>query len=444
SHRDRDIRDLVEHRRHRRHRLERRRRRKRVGLLVVAALIAFIAVIGIAGFGAGTALSVSCNLDALRPIAIGQNSFVYAADGSLLGSIPAERNREPVTLRRMAHWLPSATVAIEDRRFYEHGGVDYVGIARALWRDVSAGKVVEGGSTISQQLVRNLYTGRERTFERKVKEACLAIKLSSRWPKNKILTGYLNTVYYGNHAYGVEAAAQTYFSRPACQRTLPPSPLPPALPQPPPIYAPFHTPRAAPTRRNEVLYALLRNGDITRAQYRYARHYPLHLVPGRLYTSIKQPYFFSYVLDELVRVYGANAVREGGLRVYTTIEPRLQRPANSAIRQALACRNDRAAAVVSVEPGTGAIRGMTAVIPGNAKNQFNLAAQSTRQAGSTFKAFVLASAIERGIDPDTAYYQSAPFTCVSSPWCAGEYKAGKPWTVQTYDHTYIGWTSVTH
>jgi penicillin-binding protein 1A len=441
---DRDIRDLLQHRRYRRNRLERRRRRKRAGLLVAAALIAIIAVVVLAGFGAGTALSVSCNLDTLRPIAIGQNSFVYAADGSLLGSIPAERNREPVTLKRMAHWLPSATVAIEDRRFYEHGGVDYVGIARALWRDVSAGKVVEGGSTISQQLVRNMYTGRERTFERKVKEACLAIKLSSRWPKNKILAGYLNTVYYGNHAYGVEAAAQTYFSRHAWQLTLPQSALLAGLPQAPSIYDPFHNPRAALARRNEVLYAMLRNGDITHAQYRYARHYPLRLVPGRLYTSIKQPYFFSYVLDELVRVYGANAVREGGLRVYTTIEPRLQRAANGAIRQTLPYRNDPAAAIVSVEPGTGAIRAMTAVIPGNAKNQFNLAAQSTRQAGSTFKAFVLAAAIERGIDPDTASYQSAPFTCVSSPWCAGEYKAGKPWTVQTYDHTYIGWTSVTH
>src|SRR5262249_281251 len=148
------------------------------------------------------------------------------------------------------------------------------------------------------------YTGRERTFERKVKEACLAIKLSSRWPKNKILTGYLNTVYYGNHAYGVEAAAQTYFSRHAWELTLPQSALLAALPQAPPFYAPSHTPPAPIDRRNEVLYAMLRNDDITRAQYRYARHYPLHLVPGRLYTSIKQPYFFSYVLDELVRVYG--------------------------------------------------------------------------------------------------------------------------------------------
>jgi penicillin-binding protein 1A len=441
---DRDLHDLLEHRLHRRHRLDRRRRRRRAGTLLAGAVVTIAVALLLAGFGAGTALSVSCDLGSLRATEIGQNSFVYAADGTLLGAIPAERNREPVRLARMSKWLPASTVAIEDRRFYQHGGVDYVGIARALWRDVSAGKVVEGGSTIAQQLVRNLYTGRERTFERKVKEACLAIKLSSRWSKSKILAGYLNTVYYGNHAYGAEAAAQTYFSRNAWQLTLPQSALLAGLPQAPSIYDPFHNPRAAIARRNEVLFAMLRDGDITRAQYRFARRYPLRLEPGRLYTKIKQPYFFSYVLDELVRVYGANRVRVGGLRIYTTIEPRLQRAANKAIRETLSYRDDPAAAIVSVEPGTGAIRAMTAVIPGNTKNQFNLAAQSAREAGSTFKAFVLASAIEKGIDPDSTYYQSAPFTCVSSKWCAGDYAAGKPWTVETYDHSYIGWTSITH
>ena len=444
SPRDRDLQELLVRRLHRRHRLERRHRRHRTGFLFALAGGIVVAVLLFAGLGAGTAFSLSCDLHSLRPITIGQNSFVYAADGTLLGSIPAERNREPVTLRRMARWLPAATVAVEDRRFYQHGGVDYEGIARALWRDVSAGKVVEGGSTISQQLVRNLYTGREQTFERKVKEACLAIKLSRRWSKTRILRAYLNTVYYGNHAYGVEAASQTYFSRQASQLTLPQAALLAGLPQAPSVYDPFHNPRAAIVRRNEVLFAMYRNGDIDRGQYRFARRYPLRLVPGRLYSSIKQPYFFSYVLDELNRVYGATAVREGGLRVYTTIEPRLQRAANRAIRQTLTYRNDPAAAIVSVEPGTGAIRAMTAVIPGNSRNQFNLAAQSARQAGSTFKAFVLASAIEKGIDPDTTYYQSAPFACVSSKWCAGDYAAGKPWTVQTYDHTYIGWTSITH
>ena len=149
------------------------------------------------------------------------------------------------------------------------------------------------------------------------------------------------------------------------------------------------------------------------------------------------------MIDQLEQVYGANVVREGGLRVYTTIEPRLQYDANVAIRETLNEPNDPAAAIVSVEPGTGAIRAMTAVIPGNKHNQFNLAAQSARQAGSTFKTFVLAAAIEKGIDPDTTYYTSAPFTCTTGPWCEDDYKAGKPWTVSTYDHTYAGTISVT-
>ena len=439
SSRDPDLRDLLEHRLLRRRRLGRLRRRRRAGTVAGVVLASIGAVIVLGGFGAGTALSIGCNLASLQPIAIGQNSFVYAADGTLLGSIPADRNRVPVALGHMSPWLPTATVAIEDRRFYEHGGVDWLGIARALWSDVSAGKIVEGGSTIDQQLVRNLYTGRERTLERKLKEACLAIKLSNKWSKQKILAGYLNTVYYGNHAYGVEAAAETYFSRHAWQLTLPQAALLAGLPQAPSVYDPFHDPSAAIERRNEVLYAMLQNGDVTQNEYRYARNAALHLVPGRLYTKIKQPYFFSYVEDELARVYGANVVREGGLRVYTTIEPRLQRDANAAIEKTLYLHDDPAAAIVSIEPGTGAIRAMTAVIPGNTHNQFNLAAQSAREAGSTFKAFVLAAAIEQGIDPDTTYFTSAPFTC-TIPACLTN---GQPWNVTTYDHTYAGTISVT-
>ncbi len=395
------------------------------------------------GFGAGAALSASCSLDSLKPVNIGANTFVYAADGSLLGSIPADRNREPVDLRQMSGWLPKATVAVEDKRFYEHGGVDYVGILRALWTDVGAGRVVEGGSTISQQLVRNMYVGREQTFERKIKEACLAIKLSDRWSKSKILQTYLNTVYYGNHAYGVEAAAQTYFSRRAANLNLAQAALLAGLPQAPSIYDPLHNPKAALVRRGEVLRSMLADDTITPRQFRWAMHRPLHLKPGEIYTRIKQPYFFSYVIDELESVYGANTVREGGLRVYTTIEPKLQVAANGAIRQTLDEPNDPAAAIVSVQPGTGFIRAMTAVIPGNAHNQFNLTSQSARQAGSTFKTFVLAAAIEKGMDPDATYYTSAPFTCTTGPWCEDDYKAGKPWTVSTYDHTYAGTISVT-
>jgi penicillin-binding protein 1A len=432
-----DLDFILAHRGRKRKRTARIQRRRRAG----AAAGTFAIVIGIifvtVGFGAGTALSASCDLNTLRPVEIGANSFVYARDGSLLGSIPAERNREPVSSAQMSKWLPRATVAIEDRRFWQHGGVDYVGIARAAWKDLSAGKVLEGGSTITQQLVRNLYTGQEKTFTRKIKEACLAIKLAQKWPKQKVLDEYLNTVYYGNHAYGVEAAAQTYFSKHASQLTLLQSALLAGLPQAPSDYDPYHNPQAALDRRDEVLRAMLRNQAITLAQYdRAIRSNTLDLHAGRIYTSIKQPYFFSYVIDELDHAYGSNTVRQGGLKVYTTIDPRLQRLANKAIRDILPYKTDPASAIVSVEPGTGAIRAMTAVVR-KSGNQFNLVAQSARQAGSTFKTFVLASAIERGIDPDSTYYTSAPFTCSIGPWCQ------TPWQVHTYDNSYRGSMSIT-
>ena len=181
------------------------------------------------------------------------------------------------------------------------------------------------------------------------------------------------------------------------------------------------------------------NQQITPRQYDAAiRVRSLNLKPGRIYSSIKQPYFFSYVIEELERQYGATTVREGGLKVYTTIDPRLQRLARKAILDVLPYKTDPAAAVVSVEPGTGAIRAMTAVVRTKG-NQFNLAAQSTRQAGSTFKTLVLASAIEQGADPDSTYYTSAPFTCSTGAWCTSE----KPWDVHTYDNTYNGPESLT-
>jgi penicillin-binding protein 1A len=430
---------LADARRARKRRQERVRRRKRAALLV-GGLAIVVAVLAAVGLGAGAAFSSSCNLDSLRPVEIGQNSFVFAADGSLLGSIPAERNRQPIALARMTPWLPKATVAIEDRRFYEHGGVDYQGILRAAWADITAGHVVQGASTITQQLVRNLYIGHnERTFQRKLTEACLAIKLSRERSRAWILDNYMNQVYYGNQAYGIEAAAQTYFSKPARSLTLPEAALLAGLPQAPSAFDPVHAPDKAIARRNEVLAAMLRARDIDAAQYRWAVRQPLRLKPGKqLYTRIRQPYFFSYVIDQLQRQYGTNTVRSGGLKVYTTIDPKLQTDAVRAIRGTLPYRTDPASALIAIDPASGAIRAMTAVTPAQRGNQYNLVSQATRQPGSTFKTFVLATAIEDGVDPDTTYYDSAPFTCSTGPWCIAQ-----PWSVHTYDNTYVGETSIT-
>jgi penicillin-binding protein 1A len=405
---------------------------------VIAAVL--LAAAGIAAGGAVVAYGPRCDLSSLTPARIGQNTFVYAADNSLLGVIPAERNRQVVPLDHISPWLVKATVAIEDRRFYEHGGIDAEGIARALWRDLKAGSVVEGGSTITQQLVRTLYISNERTVERKLTEACLAMRLDGAWSKQRILATYLNSVFYGNFAYGAEAAARTYFSRQARWVTLPQAALLAGLTQAPTTYNPLVDPAQAVARRNVVLAAMREQGMITRRQYRYARRQPVGLRPGRLYAQIREPYFFGYVRDQLVKAYGAETVRSGGLQVYTTIEPRWQRLARQAISGTLTRKIDPAAAIVSVSPSTGAIRAMTAIVPGRANNQFNLLSQARRQPGSTFKTLVLAAAVERGLDPRSTYYVSAPFTY--RPTSDGNCDDGSWWCVKTYDSSYSGWTSV--
>ena len=354
--------------------------------------------------------------------------------------IPAERNRQPVPLAQISSWMPKATVAIEDRRFYEHNGVDAEGIARALWKNVSAGQVVEGGSTITQQLVRNLYIGRERTVERKLKEACLAIKLDKAWAKNRILATYMNQVYYGNLAYGIEAAAQTYFSKHA-QRAQPPRGRAPRRAAAGAVQLrPLPAAADRDARRNQVLRALLNEGDIDRAQYDWAIRRGLGLKAGKLYKEIREPDFFGYVRDQLIAEYGAGTVRSGGLKVYTTIDPRFQHAAQTAIRETLNVPGDPAAGVISINPKNGAIRAMTAVIPGNTKNQFNLLSQGRRQSGSTFKTFVLTAAVEQGINPATTTYLSAPFYYRPDP--NGNCEDGTWWCPETYDHSYTGWTTI--
>jgi penicillin-binding protein 1A len=427
--------------RHRRQRAVRRRRRRTALIATFAAIVALGTAAVVGGGAAVFAYGSSCDLSSLHSTRIGQNSFVYAANGTLLGVIPAERNRQPVSAADMSIWMRKATIAVEDRRFFEHGGIDMEGIARAAVADVRAGAIVEGGSTITQQLVRDLYISQERTIQRKLKEACLATKLDGAWGKQRILTTYLNRVYYGNQAYGIEAASRTYFSKRARDLTLSESALLAGLTQAPSVYNPFFAPRLAIARRNEVLVAMRDTGAISRASYEKAVASELRLHRGSaLYSQIREPYFFGYVRDRLIEVYGAQTVRYGGLRVYTTIRPHYQRLAEDAIRSTLTYRSDPAAALISISPRTGAIRAMAAVIPDQPKNQFNLLSQARRGPGSTFKAFVLATAVEMGINPDSTYYVSAPFTYKTRT--DGNCDDGSWWCVHTYDNSYSGWSSI--
>jgi penicillin-binding protein 1A len=391
-------------------------KRRRRGLLVLAIALP-LALLALTAAGGAVYFGSSCDLGALHPVRQAQSSLVYGANGSLIGVLPAVENRTEVGRDAISPWMPKATVAIEDRRFYHHGGIDPVGILRALVADVSAGRIVQGGSTITQELVRNLYLSREQTLRRKVVEACLAVKLSRAWSKDRILTAYLNDVYYGNHAYGIEAAAETYFSRSAARLTLEQAALLAGLPQAPSYYDPLHNPGPALGRRDEVLHALLRSGDISEEEFAAAvRDRKLHLHPSPAYVG--EPYFVGYVENLLEQTYGAATVRAGGLKIYTTIRPRLQRAATRALSNVLYSPNDPAGAIVSIDPASGAIRAMAAS---------NLATMAERQAGSTFKPIALAAAVEEGMNPWATRYLSAPF-----------YYEPLDWHVRTYDGVYAG------
>jgi penicillin-binding protein 1A len=424
----------------RRARLRRRRPRRRV-LLIVAVVFCTLVAAALAGAAlTGRALVFgSCDLNQLRPIALGENSFLFASDGSLLGVIPSLHNRQPLQLSEISPWLPRATVAIEDRRFWQHGALDYQGIARALYADAQAGRVVQGGSTLTQELVRNLYIGtNERTLSRKVKEACLAEKLAGIWTKKQILSAYVNEVFYGRRAYGAQAGAQTFFSTSAKRMTIAQSALLAGLPQAPSVYDPFRHPDRALARRNEVLRAMLANDEITSPEYRKAVRSPLGLRPGQLYSAQRHPNFFGWATEQLVKQFGLRKVEAGGLQVRTTIDPRLQFAALAAIRSVLRSKSDPAAAVVAIDPRTGAVRAMQTYVPDGRKMKFNLATQSTRQAGSAFKPFVLATAVWEGVSVYTGF-NGPPSLTLEDPYCATN---GVLWNPHNYADETAGYMNL--
>jgi penicillin-binding protein 1A len=405
----------------------------RAGVLTALLLFAGIAATG----AAVAALFVSdppallhCRLPATPRHELGQTTFVSDASGRTLGTVPSPRNREPVPLARMSPWLSRATVAVEDRRFWtRETPIDAVAIVRAAAANYSAGKTVQGGSTLTQQLARDLYLPKPApTLSRKLKEACLAAQLEQRDNKRTIIGDYLNDVYYGHNAYGVQAAAETYFSRPASRLALTQAALIAGLPQAPTVYDPLRHPGPARRRRNEVLAALLDAGEISPARYRLDAGRPLGLNPGSRYATATGQPFFAYATRELQELVGRRTAEHGGLHVNTTLDPRLQRLAAKAIGTWLGKPGDPAAAVVAMTPGTGAIRAMAVNAPGHRSMAFNLATQSRRQAGSTFKLFTLTAAMEHGI-PLNSVWNGPPSLTIPDPICMN---TNGPWDVHNF------------
>jgi penicillin-binding protein 1A len=399
-------------------------------LSTATVLAAVVGVIAVEIHVNGAYFFVACHLDRLQARGVARSSSLYSADGVRFATLGAPVVHTAVPLGRIDPKLQKATVAIEDRRFYHEGGTDWIAVLRAGVADITSAKLAQGGSTLTQQLVRNLYLGDERTVARKLQEGCLADRLAHRWSKQHVLDSYLNTVFYGQQAYGVQAAAQTYFSTSATRLTLPQAALIAGLPQAPTVYDPLRDPAAARARRQEVLKAMLANGDIDDAAYRRAARAPLGLRPSPIGKQQPESFFVNYVYEQLVNRYGAAAVRRGGLAVHTTLDWRSQQAAERAIERTLDRPHDPAAALVAVDPATGAVRAMASVVPGKPRYEFNLAVQGKRQAGSSFKLFVLTDAILRGVNPFTTTYLSAPFR---GP-------AGNPYLIRTDTRTYTGRT----
>jgi penicillin-binding protein 1A len=417
----------------RRERRRRARRRRHTGVAISSLAVLVVVLVS-----AATALVLAsrsaqrvlgCDLSSQRTDRIGSDTFVRAADGSMLGAVPTTHNRERVPLSRMSRWIPAAAIAIEDRRFWHHGALDPEGIVRAAVADLKAGRVVQGGSTLTQQLVRTRYLGHgSMTFHRKLTEACLAVQVAQRSSKRQILEDYLNLVFYGHHAYGVEAGARTYFSRPAADLTLSRAALLAGLVQAPSLYDPLRHPRRALRRRDEVLQAMRGTHAISPRQYRKARAAGLGLHPGRRYIAVRSPEFVGGVTAQLRHRFGRWTALHGGLRVRTTMDAHLQALADHAIGNWLHTPADPAAALVSIDPADGAIRAMAVSVPGHRRLRFNLATQSHRQAGSAFKVFTLTAAIEHGI-PLSSVWNGPPQLTIPDRRCLNE---TGPWVVHNF------------
>ena len=397
------------------------------------ALLFVLGLLGLTAFGYGLLTAVSAQIPALEPSrqhAQQANTYLYASDGrTILAVLRGSQARVIVPSESISPWLKHAIVAIEDKRFYEHRGIDVRGILRAAWSDITGGPV-QGGSTITQQFVKNTINGNAPTLTRKLREAALAWQLEQVWSKDKILTAYLNTIYFGNGAYGVEEACHVYFGHGAAEVNPAEAALLAGIPENPSLYDPVAQPRIAEARRNLVLREMYLQHYLDRSQYRQWLRAPLPKPASvRLPASQtpKAPYFANYVTDQLLTKYKPSQVFGGGLKVTTTIDLGLQNLARKAIAQVLPPSIGPTAALVTIDVHTGDV---LAMIGGRnyRHSQFNLATQGERQPGSAFKPFVLAAALRAGISPASVLVSHA-LTIDAG---------GRLWNVNNFEHESLG------
>jgi penicillin-binding protein 1A len=373
-------------------------------------------------------------------------SLVYDRDGNLVFSFASE-DRTAVALDKVSPSMVSAVLAAEDRHFFKHAGMDLIGVARAAWIDLKARAVKQGGSTITQQLIRHVALTRDRNFHRKIKEALLALRIERRFKKEKILEAYLNRIYLGNGHYGVEAAARGYFGKTAWELSLPESALLAGIIPCPSVCSPRVSPDTARTRRDNVLGALQDNGTISKEEYAAAIATPISLAPERHdpYTVVHDErgahddgsatglYFLEAVRRQVMDQFGTDEVLNGGLRIYTTLDMRMQREAEAAVTGRLTQLDKTGrlqGALVALDPRTGEV---LALVGGRDfhRSSFNRAIQAHRQPGSAFKPLLFAAAIEQGFAPSSLLTEmDTPINTAQGAWLPSGDHEGASYTLR--------------
>jgi penicillin-binding protein 1A len=363
---------------------------------------------------------------------LAETTRLFDRNGDPLATLHGDVNRRAVALERMPDGLIASVLAAEDKGFFEHGAIDPSAVARAALTNLQAGGVVEGGSTITQQYVKNVYTTGDRTFGRKLREAALAIELEDELTKREILERYLNTIFLGNGSYGVEAAALTYFDRHVPQLTIPQSATIAGVIAAPTRFDPVRHPDRAERRRNYVLGEMTEIGFLTKERAARLKDRPLGVRPATAPAS-ESPYFSDHVRRFLEERFGERRALSGGLTVETTVDLGWQQAAENAVSSHLPDPDGPQGALVAIDPRTGEI---LALVGGRdfSETKFNLATQASRQTGSAFKTFALAAALEAGVSPMSVYTGPSSVT-IDDARCDHR---GEPWEVGNYGDSSAG------
>ncbi|MBU1027249.1 MAG: PBP1A family penicillin-binding protein [Candidatus Margulisbacteria bacterium] len=414
--------------------------------LPIAKVILFALFIMIAG-AAGVFLQILSQLPDIETIESylpSETTLILSSDGKTLARLHREENRQVVSLSQISPYMQRAVISTEDPSFYRHHGFDLYGIFRATVKNLAYGRVVEGGSTITQQLARNLFLNRRKTMIRKLAEILIAMQIERKYTKEEILELYLNQIYLGHNAYGIESAARLYFNKTAAELDLAESAMLAGLIRGPELYSPYRNFKGAKLRQIFVLNKLLEHKLVDERDAKIAAIKTLDFSPKNLKRfGETAPYFISYILGELIKEYGEETVYHSGLRVYTTLDTKMQAAAEAVITKFVSEEGERykfsQAALVSLDPRTGYIKAMVGGVDFY-ESKFNRATQAKRQPGSSFKPFVYTAAMEQGISPGEIILDS-PTTFEVFP---NEWNPEGTWTPNNFDKKFHGAVTLRH